>query len=108
MLLPLKKYLEEKGLEQSKIGLTSIAHLRDCYNLYYSKIFNYSGVVKKDDANYVSLSDIAKEEKLRAMLYFNKGAYSIYCKQFKKWDWIAMRNEQRYNTRQKCAANYSG
>ena len=39
--------MEKKGLEQSKIGLTAIAHLRDYYNLYYSKKFNYSGVVKR-------------------------------------------------------------
>jgi predicted nucleotidyltransferase len=97
--VPLKKYLEEKGLEQSKIGLAAIAHLRDCYNLYYSKEFNYSGVAKKENANEVSLSSIPKGEKPIAMLYFNKDAYSIYCKQYKEyWDWVAKRNEQRYDT----------
>jgi uncharacterized protein len=97
--LPLKKYLEEKDLEQSKIGLAAIAHLRDCYNLYYSNEFNYFGVSKKDNANEVSLSSIPKEEKSIGMLYFNKDAYSIYCKQYKEyWDWVAKRNEQRYGT----------
>lgn len=96
---PLKKYLEEKGLEQNKIGLAAIAHLRDCYNLYYSNELNYSGVAKKDNANEVSLSSIPKGEKPIAMLYFNKDAYSIYCKQYKEyWDWVAKRNEQRYDT----------
>jgi len=33
------------------------------------------------------------------MLYFNKDAYSVYCKQYKEyWDWVAKRNEQRYDT----------
>ena len=97
--------MEKKGLKQIKIGLTAIAHLRDCYNLYYSNKFNYLGVVKKDK---LCSSNIPKEEKLRAMLYFNMGAYSFYCKQYKEyWDWVAKRNKKRYNTRQKCAGNYS-
>ena len=105
--VPLKKYLEEKSLEQSKIGLAAIAHLRDCYNLYYSNELNYSGVAKKDNANEVSLSSIPKGEMPIAMLYFNKDAYSIYCKQYKEyWDWVAMRNEERYGTTIKHGKKY--
>jgi uncharacterized protein len=97
--MPLKKYLEEKVLSQDKLGLAAIAHLRDCYNLYYSKEYQYSGVMKKDNANDVSLSSIPKGEQPIAMLYFNKDGYSIYCKQYKEyWDWVAKRNEVRYKT----------
>lgn len=104
---PLKKYLEEKGLEQSRIGLTAIAHLRDCYNLYYSDEFNYAGVTKKDNANEVSLSSIPKGEKPIAMLYFNKDAYSVYCKHYKEyWEWVAKRNEERYKTTMAHGKNY--
>jgi predicted nucleotidyltransferase len=105
--VPLKKYLEEKRLEQSKAGLAAIAHLRDCYNLYYSNEFNYAGVTKKDNANEVSLSSIPKGEKPIAMLYFNKDAYSVYCKQYKEyWDWVAKRNEERYKTTMSHGKNY--
>lgn len=97
--IPLKRFLEEKGLEQSRMGLAAVAHLRDCYNLYYSEENNYSGVAKKDNANDVSLSSIPKGEKKTGMLYFNKDGYSIYCKQFAAyWDWVAKRNDERYNT----------
>jgi uncharacterized protein len=97
--VPLKKFLEEKGLEQNKMGLAAVAHLRDCYNMYYSEVNNYSGVIKKDNANDVSLSSILKGEKTIGMLYFNKDGYSIYCKQYKEyWDWVAKRNDERYNT----------
>lgn len=97
--IPLKKFLEEKGLQQSKMGLAAVAHLRDCYNLYHSEENNYSGVAKKDNANDVSLSSIPKEEKTIGMLYFNKDCYSVYCKQYAAyWDWVAKRNDERYNT----------
>jgi predicted nucleotidyltransferase len=103
----LKKYLAEKNLEQSKIGLAAIAHLRDCYNLYYSNEFNYSGVTKKENANEVSLSSIPKGEKPIAMLYFNKDAYSVYCKQYKEyWDWVVKRNDERYKTTMSHGKNY--
>jgi uncharacterized protein len=105
--VPLKKYLEEKDLEQSKIGLAAITHLRDCYNLYYSNEFNYAGVIKKDNANEVSLSSIPKGEKPMAMLYFNKDAYSVYCKQYKEyWEWVAKRNAERYKTTMSHGKNY--
>ncbi len=95
----LKKYLQENNLEQSKIGLAAITHLRDCYNLYYSEVHHYSGLTKKDKANDVSLSNILKGEKPLCILYFNKDGYSVYCKQYKEyWDWVAKRNEERYNT----------
>lgn len=105
--VPLRKYLDEKGLEQGKIGLAAIAHVRDCYNLYYSNEINYAGVTKKDNANEVSLSSIPKGEKPVAMLYFNKDAYSVYCKQYKEyWDWVAKRNEERYKTTMSHGKNY--
>lgn len=94
-------------MNQDKLGLASIAHLRDCYNLYYSENFNYSGVVKKDNANEVSLSSIPKGEKPIGMLYFNKDAYSVYCKQYKEyWDWVAKRNEQRYDSTMRHGKKY--
>jgi uncharacterized protein len=96
--VPLKNFLDEKRMEQSRIGLASVSHLRDCYNLYYSEEHCYSGVMKKDKANDVSLSSIPKGEMPVAMLYFNKDGYSVYCKQYKEyWDWVAKRNEERYN-----------
>jgi len=95
----LKKFIDEKQLKQNKMGLASIAHLRDCYNLYYSEEFNYSGIVKKDNANDVSLSSIPKEEIPIGILYFNKDGYSVYCKRYKEyWDWVETRNEERYKT----------
>lgn len=97
--IPLNILLNEKELEQSKMGLASISHLRDCYNLYYSNEYNYSGVMKKETANDVCLSSIPKGEKPIGILYFNKDGYSVYCKQYKEyWDWVAKRNEDRYNT----------
>ena len=95
----LKQFLVDKGLDESKMGLASISHLRGCYNLYYSELNKYSGVVRKDNTNDVCLSSIPKGETPIAMLYFNKDGYSVYCKRYKEyWDWAAKRNDNRYKT----------
>lgn len=97
--VPLQKFLEENGFNQEEMGLTAITHLRDCYNLYHSTERSYSGVMRKEEANSVCLSSIPKGENPVGLLYFNKDSYSIYCREYKEyWDWVAKRNEKRYNT----------
>ena len=97
--VPFKNFLAENKFDQEKMGLSEITHLRDCYNLFYSDEHQYQGVSRKDTANDVCLSSIPKGEIPVGMLYFNKDAYSIYCKKHKEyWDWVQKRNEDRFNT----------
>jgi uncharacterized protein len=97
--IPLVRFLEEKNLSQTKMGLSAIPHLKDCYNLFYSDTFPYAGIVRKEEANEVGLSSIPKGEKPLALMYFNKDGYSVYCKKYKEyWEWVSRRNEARYIT----------
>ena len=103
----LRQFLESKGWEQNLLGLSAIVHLKDCYNLFYSNEFKYSGIMKKEIANEVALSNIPKGEKPVGMLYFNKDGYSVYCKKYKEyWEWVEKRNEARYNTTMSHGKNY--
>ncbi len=103
----LKDFLITTGYRQGQLGLSSIDHLRDCYNLFYSENLNYSGVVRSEDANDVCLSNIPKSEETIGLLYFNKDGYSVYCKRYKEyWDWVEKRNEERYNTTMSHGKNY--
>lgn len=105
--VPLLQFLKDRNFEQGKMGLAAIAHLRDCYNLYYSNGFVYSGIIRKEDANDVCLSSIPKGETPVGMLYFNKDGYSIYCKRYKEyWEWVEKRNEERYKTTMTHGKNY--
>lgn len=105
--VPLNKFLAEKEMDEKNIGLASISHLRDCYNLFYSEEHKYAGVTRKENANDVSLSSIPKGEKPIAMLYFNKDAYSVYCKKYKEyWEWVEKRNAERYKTTMSHGKNY--
>jgi len=103
----LRQFLLENGFEQERMGLTAIAHLRDCYNLFYSKEHQYSGVTRKDEANDVCLSSIPKNETPVGLLYFNKDGYSLYCKKYKEyWEWVEKRNDERYKTTMTHGKNY--
>jgi len=105
--LPLQVYLSANGLLQEHMGLAAIAHIRDCYNLYYSEKELYSGIIKSDKNNDVHLSSIPTNARPIAMLYFNKDGYSVYCKKYKEyWDWVAKRNDERYSNTLSHGKNY--
>jgi hypothetical protein len=87
--------------------LAAIPHLRDSFNLFYSETEMYSGIVRKESSNDVALSSIPKGELPVGLLYFNRDAYSAYCKKYKEyWEWVSKRNEERYKTTLSHGKNY--
>lgn len=102
-----KHFLETNTMEERHVGLTSVPHLRDCYNLFYGECKGYSGITKKETSNEVALSSIPKDETPIVMLYFNRDGYSVYCKKYKEyWEWVEKRNEERYKTTMSHGKNY--
>lgn len=100
-------FLEQNNMLEDNVGLAAIAHLRDCYNLHFSKEYHYSGIVRKETSNDVALSSIPKGETPVGMLFFNSDAYSVYCKKYKEyWEWVGKRNEERYKTTMSHGKNY--
>lgn len=95
--IALNTFLNEHSMDQSDCGLSSIPHMKDCYNLYYSSESNYSGIIKNEFSNDITTSSILKGVKPIAMLFINKDGYSSYCKKYREyWDWVEKRNEARF------------
>ncbi len=95
----LNEWLDEKGIKQADCGLSSIPHSKGLYALFHNQGNNhsYSGIISSDAANEVSLSSIPKGEKELAYLYVNQDGYSSYCKEYREyWEWVAKRNDARY------------
>lgn len=106
-VIGLSQFLSANGFDAEKMGLAAIPHLRDSYNLFYSSKYEYSGIIRKENANDVCLSNIPKGEKPVGLLYFNKDGYSLYCKKYKEyWDWVEKRNDERYKTTMAHGKNY--
>ena len=93
---PVLEFLNAHDIKQEDCGLSSIPHMHQTYGLYHGKP-GYHGIVRKANANDVTLSPIPKGEKPLTVMSFNKSGYSAFCRDFKAyWDWVAQRNDARY------------
>jgi predicted nucleotidyltransferase len=105
--LPFSTFLLNRNWQQENIGLRSVAHLRDCYEMFYNSDGSYGGILKKESANDITLSSISSHANPVGLLYFNKDGYSVYCKKYKEyWNWVAQRNVTRYTQNQQHGKNY--
>ncbi len=105
--ISLLKYLEINNWKQENCGLINISHMKNMFGLFYSQTVGYNGIIKNELSNDIRLSSIPKEEKQKALLYFNKDGYSKYCKEYKQyWDWVENRNEIRYKNTQSHGKKY--
>ena len=97
--IPLKKHLKSKAWKQEDCGLQKYKGLIDVYGLYHSKTLGFKGILSGENSNEVSISTIDKNQKQECLLFFNRGGYSTYCKDYKEyWNWVENRNETRYET----------
>lgn len=105
--IPLKKYLEIKGIDQSECGLTNLPQMQNLFGLYHQKGVQFGGIMKSEQSNDVTLSSIPKECEQQSVLYFNKDGYSYYCKSYKEyWTWVEKRNENRFSNTIAHGKNY--
>jgi predicted nucleotidyltransferase len=97
--VPLCNWLETKKYKQERCGLAAIPHTKGMFALFHDDTGTilFKGIVSGPDANEVSLSSIPKGMLAEAYLYFNVESYSAYCREYREyWDWVANRNEDRY------------
>lgn len=102
-------WLKQTEREQNQCGLVNLDKMKNMYALYYDENRNlgYQGIMRKEEANEVSLSSVPKSESPVAYLYFNLEGYSKYCKDYKEyWAWVNKRNEVRYENTVTHGKNY--
>ncbi len=109
--IPLKKWLELKGIEQINCGLVNVPHMKNMFSLFVQTKeddYGFRGVTNEQkDANEVQLSSVPKGLEPQAYLYFSKDGYSKYCKDYKEyWAWVNKRNEARYQNTLQHGKNY--
>ncbi|WP_299272138.1 nucleotidyltransferase domain-containing protein [uncultured Psychroserpens sp.] len=104
--IPFKDFIKNNNLKAEHCGLVNLPHMKDCYNLFYHENLNYNGIARVN-ANEVCLSSVPKPEQPIAVLYFNVDGYSAYCKTYKEyWNWVDIRNEERYKNNISHSKNY--
>lgn len=107
--IDLKEWLFMHTKYQEQCGLVKMNHTKDLYALFYDEVGDkvYKGIIRTDDSNKVSLSNVPKGERPIAYLLCKVDEYSTHCKQYREyWDWIAKRNEVRYESTLNHARGY--
>lgn len=102
-------WLAVQGIAQEDCGLVRIDHMRDLYALFHQSQSDrkFYGISSGEDADDVSLSSVPEGMQPKAIMYFNKDGYSIYCKEYKQyWEWVELRNENRYEATISHGKNY--
>lgn len=99
--IPLRKWLDIYGYEQSSLGLTKINNAPTAYAVYANDKMEYKGVIKvkngEETGNEVRISSILKGEKNVAVMYYNENSYKSHCKNFREYQkWLKDRNTARY------------
>lgn len=104
--ISVEEFLERMQLDQGQCGLLRIPHMQEMYGLYVGDP-SFKGIVGKENANEVALSSIPKGIEPIAVMSFNKSGYSKHCKEYKEyWDWVAKRNDVRYQNTLTHGKNY--
>ncbi len=107
--VPLVVWLERRGWRQEDCGLVAITNMRDLYGLYHdsSGEAGFKGILRKENANDVSLSSVPKNMEPVGLMSFNKDGYTKHCKDYRDyWDWVSLRNEERYQNTIQHGKNY--
>jgi hypothetical protein len=107
--VPVTDWLTDQGYAQEDCGLVKIDHMRDMYALFHQSQSDrkFSGIFSGDEADEVSLSSVAEGLQSKCILYFNKDGYSVYCKEYRQyWEWVELRNEERYENTVSHGKNY--
>lgn len=107
--VPLKKWLEKQGIKAENCGLVNVPNAKGIYALFVDKAGaqNYRGIISGQAGNALRLSSIPKAEQPVAWLSYNQDGYSSYCTTYKDyWDWVAKRNEARYENTIEHGKNY--
>lgn len=96
--MPLQKWLDNRGFEAEKCGLTALNHFRGGFALYYdpSGKVGLRGI-SGEESNELRLSSVPKGMEAQTVVYYNADGYSTHCKEFNDYQvWLEKRNTQRY------------
>lgn len=105
--IPLKVWLEAFGFLSENCGLAAMNHVKDGYALFVNDSTEFMRGICFDDSNDVHLSNIPKKLEMHTVMFYNKDAYSRYCKDYAEyWDWVEKRSPDRYEKNMEVGKGY--
>lgn len=98
--VPLKEWLETRGLKQELCGVSAVNNMPDMYCLFYDHegTIGYRGIIK-ENGNDIHLSSIPKNQEILCHFMYNENSYKSHCREYKEYkEWEKMRNPVRYES----------
>lgn len=99
--VPLVGWLQQRELDEAACGLVGVEHAPGTYALFYdeSSSLGYRGILSKKDDSSLLCSSVPREAEPIAWVSCNGDAFKAHCKSHREyWDWVELRNEDRYLT----------
>ncbi len=90
----LKQFMEERGLSERQLGVTSVNHAPNTFSLFFGE--NFRGVFGKN-SDQILFSSIPKEQESIGMMVYNADAYKMHSADWKAYsDWKENANRDRW------------
>lgn len=97
--MPLSDWLGSRGLDPHDCGVTAVQHATDLFAIYHGAGGEYRGLVSPKDPDALIFSSVPHDAQPVAWMHCNHDAFKAHCKAHREyWEWVGMRNEERYQT----------
>ncbi|WP_221285237.1 DNA polymerase beta superfamily protein [Haloferula luteola] len=100
--VPVEDWLKARSWRQEECGLTAIRGAVGLYALYHdggSEGKGLRGLISAKDPGALVTSSVARNERPVAWLSVHHDAFQAHCKAHREyWEWVELRNEERYAT----------
>jgi predicted nucleotidyltransferase len=96
---PLQAWLAARDHDPKHCGLTAVLHATDLFAIYHAADGTYRGLVSPKDPDALVFSSVPHEARPIAWMHCNMDAFRAHCKAHREyWEWVAVRNDERYRT----------
>ena len=97
----LEEWLAERDFESGSCGLVAARHAPNVFAIFHdeSGSLGYRGLLSRKDEASLLCSSVPLEAEPVAWMTCNRDAFKAHCRDHREyWDWVELRNEERYRT----------
>ncbi len=96
--IPVVDWLKGRGFHARDCGITAVQHAPGAFAIYHGEP-GYRGLVSPKDPDSLVFSSVPFEASPIGWMHCNTDAFQAHCKAHREyWEWVANRNEERFQT----------
>lgn len=106
---PLEAWLSERGYHSRDCGLVAARHAPNVYAIFHDRdaSLSYRGIISPKDESALVCSSVPLEAEPVGWMTCNRDAFKAHCKSHREyWEWVELRNEERYRTNSEHGRGY--